>query len=147
MSAVRKFRADAAGEDVSRGESSGTFDGLERVLRFSLQATEATPDAARDRSGMLTGRDIAQALDLVHEAAQNIRAAEERARDGEARTQALLQRATEELRQAEARVQAAEGRTRAAEARAQESETRAKEAENWLRQIFATIAEELPARR
>lgn len=147
MDTARKSRP-LAEDDVNRlrarAETVPGFDGLEKVLRFSLPGREG--DAGRDRASTLSARDISQAMDLVHEAAQSIRAAEERARDGEARTQALLQRATEELKAAEARVQASEAKARAAETRAQESEARASESEGWLRQIFATISEELPRR-
>lgn len=120
---------------------------FDRVLRFTPggRASDLDP-AARDRAAP-TARDISQALDLVHEAAQTIRSADERVREGEARAHALIQRAADELKSAEARVGAAEARARAAEARVQEAEGRAKDAENWLRQIFSTISEELPQRR
>ena len=123
------------------------IEGLEKVLRFSMPGRQSEPEVARDKLSGFSARDIAVAMDLVHQAAQSIRLAEDRAREGEARTQALLHRATEELRNAEARLLAAETRARAAEIRAEDSDTRAREAENWLRQIFATISEELPGSR
>lgn len=94
----------------------------------------------------LTAHDIGAALDVVREAAASIRDADERMRASEARTDALLRRAAEEMKAAEARAQAAEARAEAAETRATEAQARAEEAENWLRQIFATISEELPHR-
>jgi FtsZ-binding cell division protein ZapB len=99
------------------------------------------------RPPALSARDISSALELVHEAAAVIRAADDRVRDSEARTHTLLQRAADELKAAQARAEAAEARAQAAEARAKEAQARAEEAENWLRQIFATISEELPGRR
>lgn len=120
----------------------------EKVVRLAAAgARDVEAEFPRDRAGGLTARDITHAIDVVHDAAQSIRLAEERARDGETRSQALLQRATEELKGAETRVQAAEARARSAEGRAQEAETRLREAEGWLRQIFAAISEELPTRR
>ena len=128
-------------------DEAASLSEFDRVLRFTPGGRGCDPDpAARDRT-VPTAREISQALDLVHEAAQTIRSADERVREGEARAHALVQRAGEELKSAEARVQAAEARTRAADARAQEAEGRAKDAENWLRQIFSTISEELPQRR
>ena len=118
------------------------LEGLEKVLRFAAPRK----DGEGERSASLSAHDITYAIDLVHDAAKSIKAAEERVREGDARTQAIAQRATEELKSAEARVQAAEARARAAEARIQEAEARAHEAENWLRQIFSTISDELPAR-
>lgn len=116
-------------------------DGTDRVVRFTLPET-------RENAGMqttsLTARDFAAAVDIVHGAAEAIRAAEARSREAEVRSELLVQRATEELTNAETRVQAAEGRAQAAEIRAQEAEARTKEAESWLRQIFSTITEELP---
>lgn len=119
-------------------------EGIEKVLRFALPEKRDEPGV---RTKSLTARDFAAAVDIVHGAAEAMRAAESRSRDAEARTQLLVQRATEELKNAEARVQAAEARAQAAETRAQEAEARTKEAEDWLRQIFSTITEELPAYR
>lgn len=135
---------------ADRLEPPRSLSELEKIFRLPPPPREDDPPTSRERTERhpgFTARDISHAIDLVHEAAQSIRAAEERARDGESRTQALLQRAAEELKSADARAQLAEARARAAEARAQDAENRAKEAENWLHQIFATISEELPGRR
>lgn len=152
MDQARKFRTDGEAEELvprlrSRLETSPVLEGLDKVLRFSAGTRDAGQELSRERAGMLSARDISQAIDLVHEAAQSIRAAEDRAREGEARTQALLERATEELKNAEARVQAAEARARLAETRAQDADARLREAEGWLRQVFSAISEELPQRR
>lgn len=133
-----------------RAKSEPVSEGIEKVLRFAAPPAraEAEATAAQVKSaGPVTAREFATAIDFVHEAAQAIRAAEERTREAEGRTQNLAQRAAEELKNAELRIQALEARVRAAEGRAQEAEARAKEADAWLRQIFATIAEELPVRR
>ena len=119
-------------------------DGIEKVLRFTLPEKRDEPGV---RTTSLTARDFAAAVDIVHGAAEAIRAAESRSREAEARTQLLVQRATEELKNAETRIQAAEARAQAAEARATEAEARTKEAESWLRQIFSTITDELPVHR
>lgn len=149
MDSARKVRVEGGSDDVSdrgRARPESGLDTLEKVLRFTLPGRESEADGSRARSQNLSVRDITHALELVHGAAQSIKAAEERAREGEVRTQALVHRATEELKSAEARVQASEARVRASEARAQEAEARAREAEEWLSQIFATISEELPPR-
>jgi seryl-tRNA synthetase len=135
--------------DRSRPETIS--EGIEKVLRFAAPPAKAVeqeaPPAVAKPAGPVTAREFATAIDFVHEAAQAIRAAEDRTREAEARTQALAQRAAEELKNSELRIQALEARVRAAEGRAQEAETRAKEADAWLRQIFTTIAEELPVRK
>ncbi len=132
-----------------RPKPESVSEGIEKVLRFAAPAPKAMePEPAPAKSGgPVTAREFATAIDFVHEAAQAIKAAEERTREAESRTQGLAQRAAEELKNAELRIQALEARVRAAEGRAQEAETRAKEADAWLRQIFTTIAEELPVRR
>lgn len=114
-----------------------------KILR--LRPNEDKPFSFR--SGAIQPSDIAAALELVQKAAGSIRDAEARVRDSEMRTQALLQRAAGELKSAEARADAAEALATASEARAREAQARAEEAENWLRQIFATISQELPARQ
>lgn len=118
---------------------------LAKILQLRPQLAPEPP--RRERSRSVTAGDISDALSLVHEAAASIRDADERIRNSEGRSQALLQRAAEEVRAADARALAAEARAQAAETRANEAQARAEEAENWLRQIFATISEELPPRR
>lgn len=148
MESARKVRVEDGSEDTSeraRVRQDSGLESLEKVLRFTLPSRDGETETGRPRAS-LSVRDITHALELVHGAAQNMKAAEERARESEVRTQALVQRATEELKSAEARVQASEARVRAAEARAQEAEARAREAEEWLSQIFSTISEELPPR-
>ncbi len=133
-----------------RPKLEAVSEGVEKVLRFAPAAKSPEPEQApvsAKAMGPVTAREFATAIDFVHEAAQAIRAAEDRTREAEARTQNLAQRAAEELKNAELRIQALEARVRAAEGRAQEAENRAKEADAWLRQIFTTIAEELPVRR
>jgi hypothetical protein len=149
--ALRIPAEDLAPAAPERPKPEAVSDGIEKVLRFAAPATkaaeaEAAPSGARP-AGPVTAREFATAIDFVHEAAQAIRAAEERTREADARTHALAQRAAEELKNAELRIQALEGRVRAAEGRAQDAEARAKEADAWLRQIFTTIAEELPVRK
>lgn len=137
--------------DVPAAQPESISEGIEKVLRFAVPAAKpAEPEAMPVQpkaTGPVTAREFATAIDFVHEAAQAIKAAEERTREAEGRTQNLAQRAAEELKNAELRIQALEARVRAAENRAHDAEARAKEADAWLRQIFTTIAEELPVRR
>lgn len=135
-----------------RSASEAMSEGIEKVLRFAIPSKPADGEPAKGAgagpaAGPVTAREFAAAIDGVHEARQAMKAAEERTREAEARTHAVAQRAAEELRAAESRIQALEARIRAAESRAEDAETRAKEADAWLRQIFATIAQELPVRK
>ena len=132
------------------------FEDFAKILRLrTFEPREAAPSPTPTvRTALPSPGDISAALEAVHQAATSIRASDERIRESETRMHALLQRAAEDLRTAEARAEAAEARAFAAEERAQAAEmraredrSRAEEAENWLRQIFATISEELPGRR
>jgi len=148
--ALRIQPEDMAPLPAERPKTESMSEGIEKVLRFAApapKATESEQAPAPKVGGPVTAREFATAIDFVHEAAQAIKAAEERTREAESRTHGLAQRAAEELKNAELRIQALEARVRAAEGRAQEAETRAKEADAWLRQIFTTISEELPVRR
>lgn len=141
-----EFPAQQDHPPIPRPEAE-VSEGIEKVLRFAMPPKQGEAESLVKAGGPVTAREFATAIDFVHEAAQAIKAAEDRTRDAEARTQNLAQRAAEELKNAELRIQSLEARARAAENRAQEAETRAKEADAWLRQIFNTIAEELPIRR
>lgn len=152
MEPARRLRSDDEHEFLPdapkpRAESEQVSEGIEKVLRFAMPPKSADPGAASRPAGPMTAREFAAAIDLVREAAEAMKVSENRTREAEARNQALAQRASEELKAAEARIAAADARTRAAEARAQESEARAQESDSWLRQIFATISDELPVRR
>ena len=173
MDLARTYRPESDAFELPRlGQlRHDDLDGLEKVLRFTLRPSDPVELPARQQpSSGLTPRDISQALDLVHEAATAIRAAEERARDSEAQTKALLQDVMQELREAEARAEAAEAtlkrtecrmqeadrrartaegrlqeaedQLRQAESRVQEAEARSRDAEDWLRQIFAKLDEQ-----
>lgn len=146
MNPARKTRPDF---DTSRRGDPGPVPGPEEfanILRLRPQFQAGTAGPHEQMPTAVTEQDISSALDLVRQAAASIRDADERVRDSQSRTQALLQRAVEELKSAEARAERAEMLTRAAESRAREAQARAEEAENWLRQVFATISEELPPR-
>jgi hypothetical protein len=115
--------------------------GLKKVLPVALAPRDPAPELDRDNTAP-TPRDWSAALDLVRQAAEMIRAAEQRAEEREALTREVVQRATQQLEAAEARIQAAEARARAAEARARAAEASAKEADEWLGRIHHVIVEE-----
>lgn len=111
-------------------------DGPERVLKFS--------PSFKDRVAPLTAltgdrnnppkRDWSSALDLVNEAFEAIRIAEERAAAAEEYHQQLVVHHGEQMRALEARLMATERRAEAAEGRA-------KEAEGWLAKFHDTIVD------
>jgi chromosome segregation ATPase len=149
MEAARKPRLST---ESGAGSSASLQESLtNRLLRPEdfAKVLRLNPNTERDRNGRnsaFNAEDLSSALDLVHEAAAVIRAADDRIRDIETRTQTLLQHAADELKAAGTRAQAAEAQVQNLEGRLRDAETRAEEAENWLRQIFSTISEELPAR-
>jgi hypothetical protein len=122
-------------------EQRDGLSGLNKVLPFALSPRDQAPEIDPDNTAP-TPRDWSAALDLVRQAAEIIRAADQRAEEREALTREVVQRATQQLEAAEARIQAAEARARAAEARAQAAEVRAREADEWLGRIHQVIVEE-----
>lgn len=109
---------DAKAEDI---------DPPKKVFPFSAPYKPWPPQGATDRAGSAGSpqRDWSAALDLVNEAYEAIRIAEERAAAAEDYSKQLTQYHSEQLRVADARLAAAEKRAEAAEARA-------REAEDWL---------------
>ncbi len=130
-------RAPRREDDVRRprpridGQKTG-LEGLDNVLRLAFPPEE-TADGV-DRKGP-TERDWVKTLYLVDQAADALRAAEERIRDLEARNEELVQRATDELKAAQSMVHAAETRAMRAETRAKEAEERARVDRDWLMRI------------
>jgi hypothetical protein len=133
--ARRAPRRDAADDRRTRpridGQKTG-LEGLDNVLRLAFPPEEG-PEGA-DRKGP-TERDWVKTLYLVDQAADALRAAEERIRDLEGRNEELVHRATDELKAAQSMVQAAESRAMRAETRAKEAEERARVDRDWLMRI------------
>jgi hypothetical protein len=99
----------------------------EKVLRLVLSGAGGAPagaDAGREDKP-LQKRDWSSAIDLVNEACEAVRLAEERASTAERYSQQLNQYYAEQVRGLELRLQTAEKRAEAANARAAE-------AEEWL---------------
>jgi len=110
------------------------LEGLDNVLRLAFPPEEPAADAAGGARGP-SERDWVKTLYLVDQAADALRAAEERIRELEARNEELVQRAADELKAAQAMVHAAETRAMRAETRAKEAEERARVDRDWLMRI------------
>ena len=110
------------------------LEGLDNVLRLAFPPEDGGVEQGDPRKGP-TERDWVKTLYLVDQAADALRAAEERIRDLEARNEELVQRATDELKAAQSMVQAAESRAMRAETRAKEAEERARVDRDWLMRI------------
>jgi hypothetical protein len=80
------------------------------------------------------------ALDLVHQAAELVKSAEDHANEIQNCAQSLAARAVEELKFFEARAQASESRRSVAEAAVSEANDRAQEAEDMLEHAQARTA-------
>lgn len=102
----------------------------EKVFQFAPRTEQATPETpmANER------RDWGAAIDLVKEASEAIRFAEERAQAAEDYSAQLTAYHKEQLKAAEARIAAAERRAEAAQ-------LRATEAESWLSRFHEAINE------
>jgi hypothetical protein len=109
--------------------SSEASTEAEKVLRLVLSGAGAGGGAAGGEPGRedkpLQKRDWSSAIDLVNEACEAVRLAEERASTAERYSQQLNQYYAEQVRGLELRLQTAEKRAEAANGRAAE-------AEEWL---------------
>lgn len=105
-----------------------------KVFPFSAPYKPWPPQGGTERASVTATpqRDWSAALDLVHEAYEAIRIAEERAAAAEDYSKQLTQYHSEQLRVADARLAAAEKRAEIAEARA-------RDAEEWLVKFHDTI--------
>jgi hypothetical protein len=139
MEQARSALRRDAGDEVKRParprvESKTGLEGLDNVLRLAFPPEGGAEPGADPRKGP-TERDWVKTLYLVDQAADALRAAEERIRDLEARNEELVQRATDELKAAQTMVHAAETRAMRAETRAKEAEERARVDRDWLMRI------------
>lgn len=106
----------------------------DRVVEFSASMKDRLLQSATD--GTNAGkRDWSSALDLVSEAFEAIRMADERAAASEEYQAELVQRHADHVKVLETRIAAAEKRADAAE-------NRAKTAEGWLSKFHDTIIDE-----
>lgn len=113
------------------GDAQATEADLqERVLKFSSNFRDRP---AGDRGEGLK-RDWSSAIDLVNEAFEAIRLADERAVAAENYHQQLVQHHKEQVKNLEARITVSEKRAETAEARL-------KDAENWLARFHDTIVD------
>ena len=121
---------DATADAEAQGAADA--ENRDRVLKFS--------NAFKDRNGSSAERgdqprrDWSSAIDLVNEAFEAIRLADERAVAAENYHQQLIQHHKEQVRNLE-------GRIAASEKRADGAETRLKEAEAWLARFHDTIVD------
>ena len=111
-------------EDADFEAKAEDIEPPKKVFPFSAPYKPWPPQSASERASPPTNhqRDWSAALDLVNEAYEAIRIAEERAAAAEDYSKQLTQYHSEQLRVADARLAAAEKRAEAAEARARESE-------------------------
>ena len=115
------------------GQSALDGDSQERVLKFSSNFRDRPAGQGGDRGEGLK-RDWSSAIDLVNEAFEAIRLADERAIAAENYHQQLVQHHKEQVKGLEARIGAAEKRADAAEGRL-------KDAEAWLARFHDTIVD------
>jgi hypothetical protein len=139
MEQARRAQRRDGGDEVRRtrprldNQKTG-LEGLDNVLRLAFPQEDGTDPGVDPRKGP-TERDWVKTLYLVDQAADALRAAEERIRDLEGRNEELVQRATDELKAAQTMVHAAETRAARAETRAKEAEERARVDRDWLMRI------------
>src|SRR5215207_10138458 len=128
-------------ELVSRdGSATADPDKMLSLLAWTQQpgreAHSREPDAERDWSG---------ALNLLHQAAEAIRANADQSKKVEARVRGWLALATQEIERAQARIEDLEARLQVSDARANAAEAHVKQTEEWLQRAHDTIATELSA--
>ncbi len=120
-------RADQSIESINvDGDASAMLK--EKVLPF-----QSRPEAGAEKLPPPERRDWSAAIDLVNEAAEAVRLAQERTLESENFAKQLVTNHKEQMKAAEARVASAEKRTEAALARATE-------AEGWLNRFYDAIS-------
>ena len=95
------------------------------------------------RATSLPPQGWARAFELVDEAAELSRAADERAHEITESAEALVQSALTELKSVQEKIGASEGALSRAERRAAEAEQRVDEAEEWLGRFQSALKEQL----
>lgn len=130
---LQQLKPDGA-EGGDPGAPAGGENPADRVLRFTNAFKDKVlPLSGGDRNP--TGkRDWSSALDLVNEAFEAIRMAEERAIAAEDYHQQLIQHHKEQIKGLEQRLSATEKR-------AEVAESRSKEADAWLARFHDTIVD------
>ncbi len=126
--------SNATTEDFAEADAQGATEAenRDRVLKFSNSFKDRNGGAAE--RGEPPKRDWSSAIDLVNEAFEAIRLADERAVAAENYHQQLIQHHKEQVRSLESRITAAEKRAEGAEGRL-------KEAESWLARFHDTIVD------
>jgi chromosome segregation ATPase len=124
-----KASAEAPVEPDAQGAVEA--ENRDRVLKFSNSFKDRNGGGER---GDQPKRDWSSAIDLVNEAFEAIRLADERAVAAENYHQQLIQHHKEQVRSLESRITAAEKRAEGAEGRL-------KEAESWLARFHDTIVD------
>ena len=117
---------------VAEGQPLPEAESQERVLKFSSNFRDRPNGQPGERSDMK--RDWSSAIDLVNEAFEAIRLADERAVAAENYHQQLVQHHKEQVRNLESRIAASDKR-------AETAEQRVKEAEAWLARFHDTIVD------
>ncbi|QXX73604.1 hypothetical protein [Methylovirgula sp. HY1] len=102
-----------------------TRDSPVRIISPAPKTPTAAPSAP-------VGRDWAAAVDLINEAAEAVRLADERANSAERYSQELAQYYNEQAKTADAKIASLEKRL-------ESSEAKAREAEEWLIRFHDTI--------
>ena len=108
--------------------------GSDKVVSLVVPGA-ASPEAA----GPAASRDWSSALDLVREAGEAIRIAEERATDLQSQLHRVTAQATAEVRRLETQLANAAQLALKAEERARVAEQRAAEAEGWLVRLYDAV--------
>lgn len=121
------------GETAEPEGGAAPDDATERILQFSASLKDRIGSAPGDRNGG-PKRDWSAALDLVNEAFEAIRMADERAAAAEDYQRQLIQHHAEQIRALENRLSNSEKRAEAAEAKAKETEA-------WLVKYHDTIVD------
>jgi hypothetical protein len=105
---------DLGADTKAKGLSTGQPGAPRPVVDLTTRRAEGASNKAEVAAGG-EERDFSAAFGLIQQAAEAIRAAEERADELQTRTDRLLQRANHQLKAAEARADAAEQRAEHAE--------------------------------
>ena len=134
VEAAMQSRDEGESPALAVVQTPSAGSGSDRVVEFSASMKDRLLQNAAEGAGG-GKRDWSSALDLVSEAFEAIRMADERAAASEEYQAELVQRHADHVKVLETRIAAAEKRADAAE-------NRAKTAEGWLSKFHDTIIDE-----
>lgn len=115
----------------------------DKVVNLATRAAEAGGPSAEAKLNLAKAKDFTSAIDLIHEASEAVRIAEQRADDLELQMRGLLTDAAEELSRLKLEIAEKDATIARCLEQAQAAELRAQDAEAWLARLNEAVMSRL----